>query len=261
MAIVTEPAVYVVGRQQVDDTEVQRFLDYHGASWETDSEVGGELLSEMGGRVCYMAFGAKQGRRTNGEYLGNIMRQRHGSVLEHAVWTFLITGVSRSLTHELVRHRAGWAYSQLSQRYVDETETDFVEPAVIAAEPHLHGIWLESIEAARAAYVALSDALVEKLKIEQPELKATARRKAARQAARSVLPNATETKIFVTVNGRALRHFIELRGSEDAEPEIRTLAVALLRLMSREAPNMFGDFTLRTLADGSQATEVLHSKV
>ncbi|MFI5269806.1 MAG: FAD-dependent thymidylate synthase, partial [Chloroflexota bacterium] len=166
MAIVTEPVIHLVGRQQVDDAAVRQFLDQHGATWETDSEVGGELLSEMGGRVCYMAFGDKQGRRTNSEYLGNILRQRHGSVLEHAVWTFLITGVSRSLTHELIRHRAGWAYSQLSQRYVDETDTDFVEPTIIAGDPELHQRWLESIEATRRSYIALSDALTEKLKTE-----------------------------------------------------------------------------------------------
>jgi thymidylate synthase (FAD) len=261
VAIISEPVVHIVGRQQVDDSAVQQFLGEHGTSWETDSEVGGELLSEMGGRVCYMAFGAKQGRRTNKEYLGNILTQRHGSVLEHAVWTFVISGVSRSLTHELIRHRAGWAYSQLSQRYVDETETDFVEPAIIAADPQLHELWLESIEATRQSYMALTTRLAEKLKAGRPELSLTARRKAARQAARSVLPNATETKIVVTANGRALRHFIELRGSEDAEPEIRGLAVAMLRAMQVESPNMFGDFSLRPLYDGSFATEVEHSKV
>ena len=261
MAILREPTVYVVGRQVVDAETVQRFLDDNGASWETDTEVGGELLSEMGGRTCYMSFGAKQGRRSNAEYIGNILEQRHGSVLEHAVWTFLITGVSRALTHELIRHRAGWAFSQLSQRYVDETETDFVEPAIIASDPELHALWLESIETSRAAYVALAERLAARLKTGQPHLAGTARRKAARQAARSVLPNATETKIFVTVNARALRHFIELRGSEHAEPEIRQLAVALLRIAQQEAPNLFGDFSLVPLPDGSLSTQTPHSKV
>ncbi len=120
---------------------------------------------------------------------------------------------------------------------------------------------MASIEATRQSYIALTTRLAEKLKAGHPELSLTARRKAARQAARSVLPNATETKIVVTANGRALRHFIELRGSEDAEPEIRGLAVSLLRVMQVESPNMFGDFTLRPLYDGSYATEVEHSKV
>ncbi len=89
----------------------------------------------------------------------------------------------------------------------------------------------------------------------------TLRRKLARQAARSVLPNATETKIFVTGNARALRHFIELRGSEHADVEIRKVAVAMLRIMQREAPAMFADYTLVPLADGSFATRTEHPKV
>ena len=90
---------------------------------------------------------------------------------------------------------------------------------------------------------------------------ATLRRKLARQAARSVLPNATETKIFMTGNARALRHFIELRGSEHADVEIRKVAVAMLRLLQSEAPGLFGDYTLVTLADGSLATHTTHVKV
>src|SRR5438874_3550342 len=79
----------------------------------------------------------------------------------------------------------------------------------------------------------------------------TLRRKLARQAARSVLPNATETKIFVTANARALRHFIELRGSRHAETEIRQLAVQVLRVMQKEAPHLFGDYELVPLPDGT----------
>ncbi len=261
MSVLHEPTVYLIGRQEVDDQEVQRFLASAGASWETDTEVGGELLAEMGGRVCYMAFGSKQGRRHNDEYIANILSQRHGSVLEHAVWTFLIAGVSRSLTHELVRHRAGWSFSQLSQRYVDESETDFVEPDIIAADSDLHAIWAEAVEHAHRAYVALAEKLAERLRSGSPEVKGTERRKAARQAARSVLPNATETKIFVTANARALRHFVELRGSPFAEPEIRKLAVALLRIMQKESPSMFADFSINELPDGSLATSTENSKV
>jgi thymidylate synthase (FAD) len=261
MAIVAAPTVYVIGRQTIDDAAVLRFLENHGTAWDTDSEVGGELLAEMGGRLCYMAFGTRQGRRSNLEYLGNILEQRHGSVLEHAVWNLLFTGVSRSLTHELVRHRAGFGFSQLSQRYVDETETDFVEPDIIAVDAELHELWTDAIETSHRAYIALAERLTEKLKDQSPELGRTARRKAARQAARSVLPNATETKIFVTANGRALRHFIELRGSEFAEPEIRKLALAVLDVMRQEAPNMFGDFTVEALPDGSGAIRTANSKV
>jgi thymidylate synthase (FAD) len=169
--------------------------------------------------------------------------------------------VSRSLTHELIRHRAGWSYSQLSQRYVDESTADFIEPDIIASDSELHAIWAEAVEHAHQTYIALAEKLAERLRIESPELRATERRKAARQAARSVLPNATETKIFVTANARALRHFVELRGSQFAEPEIRKLAVALLRIMQKESPSMFGDFSIEELPDGSLATVTKNSRV
>jgi thymidylate synthase (FAD) len=104
--------------------------------------------------------------------------------------------------------------------------------------------------------------LVEKLQeVYKDEPDRTLRRKLARQAARSVLPNATETKIFVTANSRALRHFIELRGSRHAEVEIRKLAVQVLRLMQREAPNLFSDYQLVPLPDGTYEATTPHRKV
>src|SRR5262249_48979724 len=147
----------------------------------------------------YMSYG--KGRKTNREFLGHLVEVGHGSVLEHAVWSFLITGVSRSFTRELIRHRH-FSYSQLSQRYVDESESPFIEPDVIAGDPELHAIWAESVNAARAAYDRLIAGLQDKYGDVADK---TLRRKLARQAARSVLPNATETKIFMTGNVRALR--------------------------------------------------------
>ena len=255
LKIVREPRVYLVGRQTVDAATIEAFLSDHGATWSTDTEVGGERLAEIAGRVCYMSYG--KGRKTNAEFLGHIVDVGHGSVLEHAVWSFVITGVSRSLTHELIRHRH-FSYSQLSQRYVDESDSDYIEPDSIAADPELHAIWTESVNVARAAYDRLVAALQEKFS-DEPDR--TLRRKLARQAARSVLPNATETKIFVTGNARALRHFIELRGSEHADVEIRKLAVAVLRLMQVEAPSIFSDYTLERQPDGSFATRTDHPKV
>jgi thymidylate synthase (FAD) len=255
LAIVREPSVYLVGRQTIDAEGIARFLGDHELSWQTDTEVGAEALAEIAGRVCYMSYG--KGRKTNREFLGHIVEVGHGSVLEHGVWSFLIGGVSRSFTHELIRHRH-FSYSQLSQRYVDESESDFVEPDVIADDPALHAAWVEAVNASRAAYDRLVAGLMEKF-TDQPDR--TLRRKLARQAARSVLPNATETKIFVTGNARALRHFIELRGSEHADVEIRKVAVAMLKLMQREAPNMFADYSLVELPDGSFATRTEHPKV
>ncbi|HUU96300.1 MAG TPA: FAD-dependent thymidylate synthase [Phycisphaerae bacterium] len=256
MKIVNQPRVYLVGRQVIDDDAVERFLAEHETTWSTDSEVGAEALCEMAGRVCYMSFG--KGRKTNAEYLANIIDVAHGSVLEHAVWNVLITGVSRSFTHELVRHRAGFGYSQLSQRYVDESTADFIEPTCIAEDPELHTIWLESIRQSHEAYCRLAERLQRKF---ADEPSGTQRRKLARQAARSVLPNATETKIFVTGNARAWRHFIELRANEHAETEMRRVAILILRLLQQEAPSIFGDYEITPLKDGTEVARTAHRKV
>lgn len=256
MNVIREPSVYLVGRQSVNEVEVDRFLRDHGLSWQTDTEVGAERLCEVAGRLCYMSFG--KGRKTNKEYIGHILEVGHGSVLEHSTWNFLIAGVSRSFTHELVRHRAGWAYSQLSQRYVDESEADFVEPDVIGEDPELHKIWLEAVEASHAAYVKLVDKLAEKY-AEYPDK--TMRRKLARQAARSVLPNATETRIFVSANARAIRHFVEMRCNEFADIEIRKVAGMVLEIMQKEAPSIFGDYQWVDVPDGTRAATTPHRKV
>src|SRR5579872_1108435 len=261
MRIITEPEIYIVGRQTLDSDEVRRFLADHETEWQTDSERGSELIVELAGRACYMSFGDKQFRKTNADYIGNLVNQGHGSVLEHAVWDLLITGVSRSLTHELVRHRAGTATSQLSQRYVDESTADFIEPAVIAGDPELHATWLRSVEASHAAYKELVAGLAAKVQREHPDLKRTARLKMAREAARSVLPNATETKLLFSANARALRWIITLRGSDGAEPEIRRLAVKLARVMRQEAPNLFGDIEIVRLPNGTEGVQVGHHKV
>lgn len=245
---IVQPEVLVVGRQVVDAHQLDRFLTDHGVSWESDSEVAGEVLAEAAGRVCYMSF-AKPRPGGNAAYLEHIKDVGHGSVLEHAVWNLLVTGVSRSLTHELVRHRAGWAFSQLSQRYVDESVAEYVEPDIIANDPELHAIWLEAVKQSHAAYVRLAEALAAKLPAAEPPA-ATERRKAARQAARSVLPNATETKVFVTANARALRHFLETRGSRHADPEVRAVAGLVLERLRVEAPNLFGDYERVPLPGG-----------
>jgi thymidylate synthase (FAD) len=255
--ILREPTVYLMGRQESNAAEVDRFLADHGVAWQTDSEVAGEHLVEVAGRVCYMSF-AKPRPGGNQAYIGHILEVGHGSVLEHAVWNFLFTGISRSLTHELIRHRAGFGYSQLSQRYVDESVAEYVVPDAIALDPELERIWLDAVSSSHQAYMKLTEKLLDRFK-DEPDR--TLRRKLARQAARSVLPNATETKIFVTANARALRHFIELRGSRHAEPEIRKLATLVLKIMQEEAPNLFRDYTLVPLADGTFEAVTPHRKV
>jgi thymidylate synthase (FAD) len=237
--------VYLVGRPSTDDEEIARFLADHDVQhWTTDADEAGQKLAEIAGRICYMSF-ARPRPGGNTTYLKNIVDTGHGSVMEHATYNFILTGVSRSFTHELIRHRAGFGYSQLSQRYVDESQAEFVEPAIIAADPELHALFVKTMSQCQKAYVELTTRLADRIERDSPELSKTDRRKMARQAARSVLPNATETKIFVTANARALRHFFFLRGSFHAEDEIRGVAIQMWQIVHKESPNFFADFELR----------------
>ena len=128
MQIINEPSVYLVGQQSIDYGELGRFLaDESVSEWTTDTDIGAEKLVEVAGRTCYMSF-SKPRPGGNKAYIDHILEVGHGSVLEHAVFSLMITGVSRSLTHELVRHRSGFGYSQLSQRFVDESKCAFVLP-------------------------------------------------------------------------------------------------------------------------------------
>ncbi len=216
--------------------------------WETDVD-GGQALAEFAGRACYQSWAKPNpATATNSGYLRHILEVGHLSVLEHGSVSMYLTGVSRSLTHELIRHRH-FSYSQLSQRYVPERDAAFVEPAVIAEDPELHERFLAATGAALSAYTELLEGL-EKRFADVPN--ATLRRKQARQAARSVLPNATETRVVVTGNYRAWRHFVAMRASEHADVEIRELAIACLRELQRVAGNVFGDFRISALAVGTE---------
>ncbi len=219
-----------------------------GIPWTTDAD-GGQALAEFAGRACYQSWGKPNPRTaTNAGYLHHILEVGHLSVLEHGSVTFYLTGVSRSLTHELIRHRH-FSYSQLSQRYVPERDAAMVEPAAIAEDPALHARFVAATEAAARAYADLLEGLEKRFAhVGNPTL----RRKQARQAARSVLPNATETRIVVTGNYRAWRHFIAMRASEHADVEIRELAVACLRELQAVAANVFADFDIATMADGTE---------
>jgi len=216
--------------------------------WSTDAE-GGEALAEFAGRACYQSWTKPNpATATNAGYLRHILEVGHLSVLEHGSVTFYLTGVSRSLTHELIRHRH-FSYSQLSQRYVPERDAAVVEPDVIAGDPDLHAEFAAASEAALASYTKLLEGL-EKKYADEPN--ATLRRKQARQAARALLPNATETRIVVTGNYRAIRHFVAMRASEHADTEIRALAVAVLRAVQGVAAGAFADFAITELPDGTE---------
>jgi thymidylate synthase (FAD) len=239
------PDIVPLRVQLVAKTE---FVAPEGVPWSTDAD-GGQALAEFAGRACYQSWSKPNPTTaTNAGYLRHILEVGHLSVLEHGTVSLYLTGVSRSLTHELIRHRH-FSYSQLSQRYVPERNAAMVEPGVIADDEELHELFTEAAAASVKAYEALLEGL-EKRFADVPN--ATLRRKQARQAARAVLPNATETRIVVTGNYRAWRHFIAMRATEHADVEIRELAVECLRQLQREVPNVFNDFEIATLEDGTE---------
>ena len=250
MDIIREPRVSLIARPQ--------FLEpaHLTVAWHGDA-TDGERLAEYAGRLCYMSQ-HNPASRTTAEYLGTILKQGHGSVFEHSNYAVLIEGISRSCSHELVRHRAGWAYSQLSQRYVDESQAAFVMPPAIIGDAPLEAAWLEQVQAAQRAYVTAVDQLMTKYEWVESKVH---RRKMAREAARSVLPNATEVKIVASANVRAWRTMLELRLGEGAELEIRRMALACLRVLQHEAPALFADFEIYRAPDGSEAGRVGFHKV
>lgn len=224
------------------------FLAPPDVPWSTDAD-GGSALVEFAGRACYQSWSKPNPKTaTNAGYIKHIIDVGHFSVLEHASVTFYITGISRSCTHELIRHRH-FSYSQLSQRYVPEGDSRVVVPPGMEDDPELRELLTDAADANRAAYAQLLARLEAKF-ADQPN--AVLRRKQARQAARAVLPNATETRIVVTGNYRAWRHFIAQRASEHADVEIRRLAIECLRLLAGVAPAVFADFEISALADGTE---------
>lgn len=179
-------------------------------------------------RLCYAPVGAAElledlAPETARRVLKTIVDSGHHSALEHASYTFAIDGVSRALTHQLVRHRLA-SYNQQSQRYVTyESEPRFIVPPHVADDEAAQAIFAESTAAAFDAYRRLIDAGV------------------PAEDARYVLPNAMETKIVVTMNVRELLHFFELRCCKRAQWEIRELARAMLALAEPTAPYLFLD--------------------
>lgn len=208
-------------------------------------------MAEFSGRACYQAW-RKQNPATaeNQGYLAHILEERHFSILEHGSISFHVEGVSRSLTHELIRHRH-FSFSQQSQRYVvTGVHAEYVVPPLFyndtVARDTLQKVW----EQAMVDY----DTLIQRaewLLGDQGVPAGTARRKRAREAARAVLPNMTPTSIVVTGNHRSWREFLEKRGSIHADAEIRELALRVFQLLRHLETNIYQDFKLEII-DGQE---------
>ncbi|MFY1686451.1 FAD-dependent thymidylate synthase [Plantactinospora sp. WMMB782] len=234
MTFVT-PAVHLLGWTTFNATVAEKLT-----GWTTDA-VDGQALAEFAGRACYQSWRKPNpATASNVGYLANILRQQHESVLEHGSATFYVTGVSRSLLAELSRHRH-ISLSVLSQRYVDESKAAMVLPPAVTdhftAKAGLGNIAAD----ARSVYNAMVTVLTEE----------GLERKHAREAARAVLPNMTETRFVVTANLRGWRDILRRRWHVAADAEIRRFAGLILAELRQVAPNVFQDFPAEPFGTGA----------
>lgn len=261
----TSPTVHLIARPSIDVAGMRAYLeDVGGERWldrrleEAGGEAGlngAETLAEFGGRACYRSWepglnpNVTRTRTDRTEYFANILQSAHGSVLEHANFSFAFRNVSRVATHEIVRHRAGAAYSQESLRYVRLVDLGFRVPP--ALEP-LQNQVIELVEKLEEFQVSAAEAL----KIDEDGTPFHYKKEVT-SALRRLAPIGLSTDIIVTMNVRTLRHVIEMRTAPGAEEELRLIFDQVARIAQREAPGLFQDFTQD--AEGSWVPE--HRKV
>lgn len=185
---------------------------------------GAEKLIEEAGRTCYLSLD-RITDESERNFIRSAIRNGHHSILEHASATFRIRGASRAFTHQLVRHRLA-SFSQQSQRYVSETDFDYIIPPDILNNPEAARVFRDFIGEARSAYVKLRELGVKK------------------EDARFTLPNALESEIVFSANMRELRFVFGLRLHKSAQWEIRRVCLEMLKILQREAPSIFGDFVI-----------------
>jgi thymidylate synthase (FAD) len=257
-----EPKVIKLAETRLDLEGVKQFVEHYGATDWLNKEKQlqpneSEFLIELAGRSCYKSFGVGLNpnvtkiRENPKDYLTNVLEKGDGSILEHATVTFAFLNVSRILTHELVRHRAGTAISQESLRYVRPRDVDVWIP------PELEKVsdkFAEAVEEVKKRYHDLEDQFEwDKLSFEQ--------KKRITSALRRILPDGIATNIVWTANHRTLRWVIEMRTDPSAEVEIRTVFDKVAEICIRDYPLLYGDFTRRELPDGTSQYIPKFSKV
>ncbi len=254
----TTPQVFLVARPAVAADGMRAYLEsVGGASWldmreEAREQLNdGELLAEFGGRMCYRSWepglnpNVTRIRTDRREYFANVLRSAHGSVVEHANYSFAFRNVSRVFTHELIRHRAGSAFSQESLRYVRLTDIGFrVAPALEPLREQVISLVEQLEEFQRSA--------AEQLGVDDDGVPFHVKKEIT-SALRRLAPDGLSTDILWTANVRTLRHVIEMRTAEGAEEELRLVFDLVAEIMQAEAPNLFQDF--RRTEDGSWVPE------
>jgi len=291
MRILKTPKVYLVARPQIAEEGFAEFLKDQKLDWPTPTTdvAGCERLVELAGRCCYMSFGKKAGSKTNYRYIQNLLGRNtdgswkpgpaHGSVVEHPCWSFLIVGAGRGFSHEQVRHRTGWAYSQISTRYCDfereeeegTWEPGFCIPTLGQLGNETADKFAEKIKQSQQSYVELLHLIEEDLKANEKfkvilsnyDEKERNRmlRKAARGAARDILPIATEAIMVMSANARAIWNCIVLRANEHAEAVIREIYVQIAKIMEKEMPALFNGIKYDQCWDGTEVVIMPRDKL
>lgn len=279
MVQLVEPEVHLIAETGVVREGLQRLLQSVGApDWETDAQSEAEELMEVAGRLCYRSFApglnpnVTRVREGNNTYLGNILNQKHGSVLEHGSVTFAFLGVSRVFTHELVRHRVGTAYSQESLRFVRLDALVAYYPEVGFGEANMRALWdalpepkphsarerwameraallrcifKKQFEIAEGTQQAISDILM----LDRVDGSFSVKKKIT-SAMRRLAPDGLGTAIITTANHRTLRDVIEKRTSRHAEEEIRKVYAEVFGQLHERFPAVYSDVAAITEVDG-----------
>lgn len=254
---------------------VRDFLDAIGAeNWSCDRKASpAEALIEIAGRTCYKSFGTDlnanvtKTRDGNFDYIGNILRSRHGSVLEHACDTFAFVDVSRVLTHELVRHRTGTAFSQESGRFCRIDEVRYYEPDALKPtylnkvydalceagkmDPEMSfGSWSGMVRDAFGRAMSRAEVAVGELQdmLRLDDIPGFHMKKTLQSAIRRIAPEGRGNIIIMTANHRAWRHIIANRTAEGAEEEIRDALWRVYETLAPFNPAIYQDAEVTHLA-------------
>lgn len=257
-----EPGVFLVGETRVIEDGLRDYLRHIGVpDWQSDAPTDSEKIVEVMGRLCYLSFApglnpnVTRVREHNKDYLENILKVKHGSVIEHPVMNFIFTDVSRVFTHELVRHRVGVAISQESLRFVRLDNLGQWLPTAIREDEKAVEIFARTFEELEKLQLELA----EHFKLDAPNLPFH-KKKTITSAMRRVAPEGLATTIGWSANPRTIRWVLEMRTAPEAEEEIRLVFGKLGAIVVKRYPHLFGDFTVET-ADGLPQYQAVNSKI
>jgi thymidylate synthase (FAD) len=263
MAKSIRPQAFLIAETKIDLDAVRAALTPLGAGhWSPTGEgTDADYLIEFAGKSCYMSFDTslnqnltKVGGRSTRDYIQQgIIANKHGSVLEHASVTFFLINVSRVVTHEIIRHRAGTAFSQTSGRYVRTDSIDMYVPYDIARDPEATRIW-------KRAVLQMEENVAELSRVTRIDEKPFGLKKKLTSAFRRLIGNGQANHIVVTANHRAWRHMIEMRTDPHAEEEIRVVFADISRQLRERFPTIYADAQVSEV-DGIEVTKFEHSKV